>query len=131
MRVTRSGHGVQGEPPADGGDQRVPLGPGFASSLRFVTSFAECLVQARQVEAALALLTESVAKMAKEEEKQALWEKAVEVRARFCMTKPIGEVLGVEAELRKQLPREENACVLSDLTRYAMWGVGERGCDDG
>ena len=44
----------------------------FASSLRFVTSFAECLVQARQVEAALALLTESVAKMAKEEEKQAL-----------------------------------------------------------
>ena len=66
-----------------------------------------------------------------EEEKQALWEKAVEVRARFCMTKPIGEVLGVEAELRKQLPREENACVLSDLTRYAMWGVGERGCDDG
>lgn len=103
----------------------------FASSLRFVTSFAECLVQARQVEAALALLTESVAKMAKEEEKQVLWEKAVEVRARFCMTKPIGEVLGVEAELRKQLPREENACVLSDLTRYAMWGVGERGCDDG
>ena len=102
----------------------------FASNLRFVTSFAECLLEARQVEATLRLLQESVVKMTKEEEKQALWEKLVEVRARFCMTAPIGEVLGVEAELRKQLPREENACVLSDLTRYTMWGVVVRGGDD-
>lgn len=95
----------------------------FASNLRFVMSFVECLLQARQIDAALTLLKESIAKMEKEDEKQTLWEKLVEVRARFCMTAPIGEVLGVEAEQREQLPREENAFVLSDLTRYVMWGV--------
>ena len=96
----------------------------FADSPRFVLSFAQCLVEARNVDAALRLLRQSVARMEKTEDKQRVWERLVEVTARFQMTKPIGEVLALEEEWGKQLPSDENACVLSDLTRYALWGVG-------
>lgn len=96
----------------------------FADNPRFVLSFAQCLVEARNVDAAMRLLRQSIARVEKAEDKQRVWERLVEVSARFQVTRPVGEMLALEEEWRKELPNDENACVLSDLTRYTLWGVG-------
>ena len=96
----------------------------FADNPRFVLSVAQCLVEARNVDAAIRLLRQSIARVEKAEDKQRVWERVVEVSARVQVTRPVGEMLALEEEWRKELPNDENACVLSDLTRYTLWGVG-------
>lgn len=94
----------------------------FSNQFYYVSSFCDFLLQLKQIDTAIKLLQESVEKM-EGDDKSRIWEKIIQINARYKLTNPIASTLALEERYRKANPSDRNCPVVEDVSRYIMWGV--------
>ena len=95
----------------------------FGDNTLFLLKYAEFIQNQNDPEKSIQLLQEHIVSV-KEEERHLIWEKLIQIRARFFVCKPVKEIMELENEYSAQVPSERNEGLLSRVDRYTLWGVG-------
>ena len=94
----------------------------FSDNEKYILGFTDYLVRIGDPRNALGLLQKSLEGNNKEM-KPALWEKIIQLHARFGVNEKITTVLGLEEQFRSQFSLDTNPEILQDVSRYVLWGV--------
>ena len=95
----------------------------FRDNASYLLSYSEFLLNQQDPEKSIQILQEHLSSV-KEEEKHLIWEKLIQIKARFFVCKPVKEIMDLEDEYSAQVPSERNEGLLSRIDRYTLWGVG-------